>query len=273
MADQDRAVASLTTRSKFVVPNMITATSLVMGLISIFYSYNANYVVASWVILYSVILDKLDGSTARALNASTLFGTEFDSFSDFIAFGCAPAFLVFAICTSDPMVKVAFEKSEHPLFLYISVIFFILASALRLARFNIKAESDSPFMIGVATTVCGAYIASYILTAYKYLDFELSLKLLQNLPYVLMILGALEISNVPVRKFGRRPKKWLRMVDYSVFMLGLVCILTRSFPEVLLFSGTIFIFLALEQYLFHREEIFAQIPAQTSPDDKEETEP
>ena len=110
MSEQTRG--ALRHKTRFVIPNMITAASLVMGLVSIFFSQRHDFETAAWVILYSTILDKLDGTTARALKASTSFGTEFDSFSDFTAFGLAPAFLVFTYFSNDPSALANFQGGE-----------------------------------------------------------------------------------------------------------------------------------------------------------------
>lgn len=227
--------------SRYMVPNSITALSLVMGLISIFYSTNGHYVTAGWVILYCTILDKLDGSTARALKASSSFGGQMDSFSDFVAFGIAPAYLVFSICTKDPIVsKMFLESSEHPLFLYLSLIFFVLASALRLARFNVTMLEDSKHMFGLATTVAGGFIATYILSCYEYYPENVAVKVLRYLPYYLLILAALEVSRFPIVKIGYKESRFARIGELVLTIVALLCIVTRTFPEFLWLSSTVY---------------------------------
>ena len=80
---------------RYIVPNSFTALSLVFGLVSIVASSSGNYQLASWLILWGVLLDKLDGASARLLNASSEFGVQFDSFADFVVFGIAPASLIY----------------------------------------------------------------------------------------------------------------------------------------------------------------------------------
>ena len=71
---------------KYLVPNSLTAFSMLLGLISTYYSTQGHYDLAAWMILWGVLLDKLDGTSARLLNASSKFGAELDSFADFVTF-------------------------------------------------------------------------------------------------------------------------------------------------------------------------------------------
>ncbi len=229
---------SLASKSRYVFPNVITALSLVMGLSSCFYSFHGHFVMAGWLIMYSVVLDKLDGSAARALKASSAFGVQFDSLSDFVAFGIAPVFLVFSICISDPQVNEVFLEKETPFFLYFSLVFFVLASAMRLARFNVTASENDNYMFGMATTVAGGLISAYVLTCYNHIEYSFFVRMLQVLPYVLLVLGGLEISNLPMEKFAKKKTKFLRYVDFAAFFLAFLCVLTRSVPEFLLLGAS-----------------------------------
>ena len=80
---------------KYLIPNSCTAFSLVLGLASIVNSMHGNLEMAAWMILWGVLLDKLDGTFARLLNASSPFGAQLDSFADFVSFGMAPAALFY----------------------------------------------------------------------------------------------------------------------------------------------------------------------------------
>lgn len=245
--------------TKYVVPNSITALSLVLGLISMFYATNGNYVTAGWVILYCAILDKLDGSTARVLNASTPFGGQMDSFSDFVAFGIAPAYLVFSVCTKDPIVsKIFLESSEPPFFLYFSLVFLVLASALRLARFNVTALEDSKHMFGLATTAAGGFIATYVLSCYNNYTYDFAIKLLQYLPYYIFILAALEISSFPIIKIGYKETKFARIGEIVYTITALLCVFTRSFPEFLFLSSSTYAIAGFVHAFKDREIIMAQ---------------
>ena len=92
---------------RFLIPNMFTALSLLLGLAAIFImtagvvrpsltlamiSESRSLVLTgAWLILWCVLLDKLDGFAAKALNSTSEFGAQFDSMADLVSFGIAPA--------------------------------------------------------------------------------------------------------------------------------------------------------------------------------------
>ena len=89
---------------RYLVPNAFTSMSLILGLISVVLSVRGNPALAAWLILWGVLLDKLDGSAARLLNASSPFGAQLDPFADFVSFGIAPAALFFFSLEHNEMV-------------------------------------------------------------------------------------------------------------------------------------------------------------------------
>ena len=76
-------------QSRYIVPNGFTALSMLFGFASIAASAEGSYVIAAWMIVWGVLLDKLDGTAARLLDACSDFGMEFDSFADFVVFGAS----------------------------------------------------------------------------------------------------------------------------------------------------------------------------------------
>jgi len=80
---------------KYIFPTMITASSLIFGLIAMNAASESNFVMASWLIALSILCDGLDGKVARLLNASTKFGAELDTLSDFVVFGVVPGFIAY----------------------------------------------------------------------------------------------------------------------------------------------------------------------------------
>ena len=75
----------------YILPNLFTAASAFLGVISIFAAVRAEYDVAIIYIVFSLICDGLDGRVARLTKTTSKFGVEFDSLADIIAFGVAPA--------------------------------------------------------------------------------------------------------------------------------------------------------------------------------------
>src|SRR5262245_36689014 len=118
---------------RMLVPNFVTLLGLCAGLTSIRMSIEGRWELALAAIVFAALLDGVDGRIARLLKASSRFGAELDSLADFVNFGVAPAILIF-------MWGVGDLKSLG----WISVMLFALASALRLARFNVAIDDDKP---------------------------------------------------------------------------------------------------------------------------------
>lgn len=139
---------------KYFVPNGFTALSMLCGLFSMTMSAAGNFEFAAWLVLWGVLLDKLDGTAARLIKASSAFGVQFDSFADFVVFGLAPAGLFFFKLAS------VFEGQRRLLLLAACGIF-VVATATRLARFNVsEPPGGDKIFYGIPTTLCGAFLAS-----------------------------------------------------------------------------------------------------------------
>ena len=109
-----------------LIPNIITLMSLAAGLSAIQFAIDGSWERAVVAIVIAGVLDTLDGAIARLLNATSEFGAQLDSFSDFLSFGVAPATILY-LWVLEESGKVG----------WIAMIIFAVASALRLARYNI----------------------------------------------------------------------------------------------------------------------------------------
>jgi CDP-diacylglycerol--serine O-phosphatidyltransferase len=133
-----------------IVPNIFTVLALCAGLISIQLTLREQWHAAVGAVLIAAVLDGLDGRLARLLKGATKFGAELDSLSDFLAFGVAPALLVYR-WTLHQLGDVG----------YIVVLVFAVCCALRLARFNVMIEepgqpkASGTYFVGVAAPAAG----------------------------------------------------------------------------------------------------------------------
>ncbi len=130
-----------------IVPNVITMMALICGITSIQKAMTGNFEMAVMLLIVAGVFDVLDGAVARALKAQSEFGAQLDSFSDFLAFGIAPALILYEWSLGDAG-KLG----------WMAAVVFPVAAALRLARFNVMAKSpqDVPlwkkqFFTGVPT--------------------------------------------------------------------------------------------------------------------------
>jgi len=141
-------------RKRYLVPNAVTVGSMFCGFLSVVYSASGRFEKASLAIFFAILLDGLDGRVARKLNATSRFGGEFDSFSDFLSFGIAPAILIYHWCFQ----RIADEFGVLVTFIY------ALCAASRLVRFNLADENLANFT-GLPSPGAAGAVASTVLLA------------------------------------------------------------------------------------------------------------
>lgn len=135
-----------------VLPNVMTAANLAMGMVAIIYAVEGRFVTCAVLILVAALLDRFDGKLARKTGSSSEFGKELDSLADLVSFGVAPAVTAY-LWRLD---------SLGPLGMLV-IILFVLCGAFRLARFNIMNVSG--YFLGMPITVAGSLVAIIVLTA------------------------------------------------------------------------------------------------------------
>jgi CDP-diacylglycerol--serine O-phosphatidyltransferase len=124
-----------------MIPNLVTFMAAASGVTSIRYSCQGHWRSAVIAIIVACVLDGLDGRVARMLRATSKFGAELDSLSDFVSFGVAPALLVYFWL----MEAVPADSAAYPFrgVFWALALFYAMCAAFRLARFNIMIE-DGP---------------------------------------------------------------------------------------------------------------------------------
>ncbi|MBZ4023404.1 CDP-diacylglycerol--serine O-phosphatidyltransferase [Rhodobacter sp. TJ_12] len=114
-----------------LLPNLVTLSGMCLGLTSIRFAMVGKYETAVMLLLLSAVIDGLDGLLARRLKATSDFGAELDSLSDFLCFGVAPGVLVYR-----------FAMGEGNALGWIFVLVYAAAACLRLARFNVMRGEE-----------------------------------------------------------------------------------------------------------------------------------
>jgi CDP-diacylglycerol--serine O-phosphatidyltransferase len=187
---QRRKVVAPLRRGVFLLPVTITSLGLLSGFYSIVSSINGHFEVAAVMIAIAFVCDGLDGRVARASRTSSEFGVEYDSLSDVVAFGVAPACLAYTWAL----------KPLNGIGIVIAGMF-VVCGALRLARFNIQTESvDKSRFVGLPIPGAAAMIAGTAL-AYSYFELNMPRTLTTVMAPITLALGLLMISRVPYPSF------------------------------------------------------------------------
>ncbi len=139
----------------YLLPNLITTASLFAGFYAIVAAMDGRFLAAAWAIFISMILDGRDGRIARMTHSTSSFGVQYDSLADLVAFGVAPALLVYL-----------WALKPFKQFGWMAAFLFVVCGALRLARFNVQTGTMDPryfngFPIPAAAMVVATGIGFY----------------------------------------------------------------------------------------------------------------
>lgn len=136
-------------RGIFLLPNLLTTGALFSGFFAIVASMNGEFAAAALAIFIALVLDAADGRVARLTRTESAFGAEYDSLSDMVAFGVAPALVVFA-----------WSLQELGQAGWVATFVYMACAALRLARFNMRHDNSS--FTGLASPAAAAIIAGVV---------------------------------------------------------------------------------------------------------------
>ena len=139
-------------RGIYLLPNLFTTTALFAGFYSIVAAMNSDFEKSSIALFIAMIMDALDGRIARLTGTQSDFGAQYDSLSDMVCFGVAPALVVYS-----------WGLQYLGKFGWIAAFVYVAATGLRLARFNVQLEKqDKRFFIGLPCTSAAPVIASMV---------------------------------------------------------------------------------------------------------------
>lgn len=210
-----------------VMPSAFTLANLFFGFWAIISAYNGNFRWAGWFIVFAGILDVLDGRIARLAKTSSRFGEELDSLVDLVSFGVAPALIMYFL-----------EFNTAGKFAWVLCWIYVVAAAIRLARFNVVAAGKpSAWFTGIPSPAAGMTLACYYpftqtpwyRASLAYLDLQH-----QGLVLLMLVLGVLMVSNVKYPKMPAFSFRTGRQAMVTILVLG--CMLAALIkPDVVLF--------------------------------------
>ncbi|WP_022659798.1 CDP-diacylglycerol--serine O-phosphatidyltransferase [Desulfovibrio desulfuricans] len=205
----------------YLLPNMITTLSMFLGFLSMVWAVQGRFESACLAILLSAVMDGLDGKVARLTNTASEFGVQYDSLSDLVAFGIAPAMLMWQ-----------WELSALGRMGLAAAFIYAACGALRLARFNVStAAVGKRFFIGLPIPAGGCTVVTFVFCAAHFPAIMAS-----ALPYMTLVLaigvGVLMVSKV--RYFSFKEYDFLRAHPIRTMLFFLLVLGTViSFPRVM----------------------------------------
>lgn len=221
-------------RGIYLLPNLLTTTALFAGFYAIVQAMNGRFEQSAVAIFIAMIFDGLDGRVARLTHTQSAFGAEYDSLSDMVSFGAAPALVIYEWALKD-MGKLG----------WIAAFIYCAGAALRLARFNTNIDVvDKRYFQGMPSPAAAALVAGLV---WVLLDLGFTGNEARWPACVLTIFaGVTMVSNI--RYYSGKEINLRRSVPF--FMIAAIALgfaLVSSYPPGVLFG--LFLVYALSGYV------------------------
>ena len=218
----------------YILPNLLTSISLLSGFYAIVVAsgLERQFYIAAIAIFISCIFDMLDGRVARLTHSTSKFGVEYDSLADVIAFGVAPAVLVYT-----------WALRSYGRFGWLAAFLFVACGAMRLARFNIQVDTvQKKSFLGLPIPAAAAAIAGTVLF-YKWLGYPGTFRSVNPfisalVPFLIGALALLMVSNIRYYSFKDMAYFKTKPFGSTLIAIALLFIILIE-PEFTLFVGTL----------------------------------
>jgi CDP-diacylglycerol--serine O-phosphatidyltransferase len=217
-------------RGVIILPSALTLGNLFFGIWAVVSAARGDFYRSAWLIIFSGILDTLDGRVARVTQTGSRFGEELDSLVDAISFGVAPALIIYFLFLQDGWG-------------WIASFFYVGAAVTRLARFNVEQAGHAKVAFhGLPSPSAGMLLATYYpfsQTAF-FRQYLAHFKWAELMIGLMFIVGMLMMSHVlypVVPKFGFKTFKGIRngIFILTVLVLGITVPSLFFFPALLMY--------------------------------------
>ena len=230
MEKEAKTIGRIRRRGIYLFPNLLTTAALFAGFYGIVAAIDGNYEKAAIAIFIAMFFDGLDGRLARLMSTETDFGKEYDSLSDMVAFGLAPAIVVYQWGV-ERLSEYGWVWGKLG---WLAAFLFAVAAALRLARFNTRSETtDKKYFEGLPSPPAAAGVAAMV-----WLGTELGWSGGVALAFAFLITvaaGALMVSRFAYYSFKELSGQGRISFTYA-FVIPLTFILIALNPPVVLFA-------------------------------------
>lgn len=210
-------------RGVYLLPNLLTTGAMFAGFYAVIAGMNGDFHSACIAIVVAMFFDGMDGRVARLTNTQSAFGAEYDSLSDMVAFGVAPALICFSWALSE-LGKIGWTVA----FLYVA------CAALRLARFNVQSSvADKRFFVGLASPSAAGLV---VFMVWAFSSYEVSV----NWPMAIMAAivtgtaGVLMVINI--RYYSFKDLDFKNPVPFFLTLVAVFVLVVVSWhPPTMLF--------------------------------------
>jgi len=216
-------------RGIYLLPNMFTTAGLFAGFYAIVAAMGGRYEAAAIAIFIAMVMDGIDGRVARLTHTQSEFGVQYDSLSDMVCFGLAPALVMYE-WSLKYMISIGWAKLG-----WLAAFVYTAGAALRLARFNAQiGTSEKNYFKGLPSPSAAAILAGFIWIG---ADHAVAGRDVALIAFVLTILaGGLMVSNVRYYSFKQLDFK-NRVPFVGLLIVVLVFVFTSIDPPKVLFAG------------------------------------
>ncbi|BFI95403.1 MAG: CDP-diacylglycerol--serine O-phosphatidyltransferase [Rhodanobacter sp.] len=220
-------------RGIYLLPNLFTTGAMFAGFYAILASIGGRYAEAAVAVFVAALLDGLDGRVARLTGTQSEFGVQYDSLSDLVSFGLAPALVMYtwSLSTLREFGPLWGKLGWAAAFIYAA------CAALRLARFNTQAGvADKRYFQGLASPAAAAVCMSFVWTMDKFGIPGAELCFVT--PWIAAITGLLMVSRIRYFSFKSLPLGDRRHVPFGWIVVALlILVLLYLDPPRVLFAG------------------------------------
>jgi len=220
-------------RGIYLLPNLFTTAALFSGFYAIVAAIKGHYELAAIAIFVGMILDGLDGRVARLTNTQSAFGAEYDSLSDLVCFGLAPALLMYQWSLSS-LAQLSGLLGKLG---WLAAFWYTAATALRLARFNTQVgKVDKAYFQGLSSPAGAAVITGFVWIGADYQLDGTTLTLALPAWILTVAIGFLMVSKLRYRSFKDLDIKG-RVPFVTILIVVIVFVLVAIDPPQVLFLG------------------------------------
>jgi len=228
MGQDQEPIKLVQTRGIYLLPNLFTTAALFAGFYAIVAAMKGYFDTAAIAVFVAMIADTLDGRVARMTNTQTAFGAQYDSLSDMVAFGIAPALVVYSFAL------VHLGKLG-----WLAAFLYVAGTALRLARFNTQPHDyDKRYFQGLPSTSAAPVIVTAVWLSYEY-DLD-GMFIVIMLALLSILIAAFMVSNIRYYSFKQIDLKG--KVPFIVLIIPILVITAITLEPAEMLFGIFFLY-------------------------------